>query len=253
MVIERVVLTPTRGVGESRMNPLRPPVDSAITIECYVRTSSLVAPTNETVAALREFEQQGVIADLTVEAWPDEIVLGDEDEPATVEQYRRFKAWANREDVSLHPAFAVRKRTTLVGDRTEAVLTLPMVCLAVYVDGTLETVAPNQSKYTVNDVLADLEELDPPPALSPPTDTSSSSSARVTAPAGTPERCPGCEEPLMTGQGLYTCPTCSWTGIVRASAGASVRPETVSPDQLAPVTEEPADTDLHRRRPDPPA
>jgi hypothetical protein len=79
-----------------------------------------------------------------------------------LDDYERFRTWADNDGVSLEPAFARRTRTTLGGDGPVAFLLLPVVCLAVRVDGDLVTVAPHSTgatAYTVTDALSDVETL----------------------------------------------------------------------------------------------
>lgn len=189
------------------------PVQSAtgVDVACHVRATSLVAPVDETVERLREFTDEGVVDDLTVETWPDEVVIDEEteDDPA-VERYRRFGEWAEDADVSLRPAFTVRERTTLVEDRPKTALVLPVCCLAVYRDGELACVAPHRDgdeTYTVDDALADLERGtrlgSAPTREGPPVPTT---------PLDAPERCPACDRTVVNGQGVYACPACSWRG-----------------------------------------
>jgi len=160
------------------------PPSRPVTVECYARASMLMAPVDSTIETLRAYERRGVVDDLMVETWPDEVSFTGEvtDHPA-VEQYRRFKTWAKREGVLLKPAFDFRERTTPVDDRSEVVLRLPVLCVAVSVGGRLELVAPHQSDYSATDVFADLDAVDRslPPAVtgaSPPSATH------------TPEQCP---------------------------------------------------------------
>lgn len=133
---------------------------SDITIECYARAATMSGPVNETIETLQAYDQQDVIETLTVDVWPDEVVLTAETkETALIEQYRRFQTWAEQTDVSLQPAFLIRERATIVSDQPKRALVLPMVCLAIHADGELTTVVPHQTDtttYTVEDALADL-------------------------------------------------------------------------------------------------
>lgn len=205
------------------------PLQSADTlgVECYVRAASLVAPVDANVEALRDHERRGVIDDLAVETWPDEVALtGAAEETTEVARYRRFETWAERAGVSLRPAFAVRERTTLVDDGAEVVLTLPVFCLAVSVNGHLELVAPHRTAsttYAVDDVLADLAALDRDAAdVGGQADETPGPATRSAT--RTPDRCPECGESLVTGQGLYACPACSWSGLPAAGRHIETRP-----------------------------
>lgn len=143
------------------MSPSRPPA----IVECYTRAAPSGTSIEGTVETLRGYRDRGVIEDLALARWPDEVVLeGYAEETPQVAQYRRFRAWAERAGVSLAPGFTVRERGSLIDDRTDAVLVLPERCLAVRVDGELATVAPHRADgttYTVEDALADLGRLGP--------------------------------------------------------------------------------------------
>lgn len=148
-----------------------PQFDGPIAIECYTRATSSATPVDTVLGTLRDYEQRELIDDLTVETWPDSVVLtGDTKGTADIARYRRFKAWAYQEGVSLDPAFTICKRTTLVTNQAEVVLSFPVLCLAVFVGEEMETVAPHRTNtmtYTVTDVLADLGQLDGGPQPAP--------------------------------------------------------------------------------------
>jgi hypothetical protein len=147
--------------------------DSPIVIDCYARAAALGAPVDEPIETLREYDLRGVIEDLTVRVWPDEVVLTDDTQEASpIAQYRRFQTWADQAGVSLRPGFTIRQQGSLVSDQTTAALVLPTVSLAIHVDGELATVVPHQTDtttYTVEDALADLAAPDQDPPSHPPT------------------------------------------------------------------------------------
>lgn len=79
-----------------------------------------------------------------------------------IDDSERFRAWADNNGVSLEPAFEHRIRTTPAGDDQDAFLPLPVVCLAVRVDGDLVTVAPHTTGTTADtatDTLSDVASL----------------------------------------------------------------------------------------------
>lgn len=91
-------------------------------------------PRTEVIDRLSRLTREDAITEFTVETWPDEVVLSEHtDHTRVVEQYGAFKEWAGDNDVSLTPAFERRTVSPLVGKRRE-VLTIPMLCLAVYRD-----------------------------------------------------------------------------------------------------------------------
>lgn len=150
----------------------------AITVDCHVRASSLVAPVDSTVETLRSYAAAGEIDEVHVETWPDEVPLTGPNEDATVlERYETFQAWADCHGVQLSPAFSVRERSTVLSDTASTMLVLPMVCLVIHVGGTLASVVPHTTAttaYTVSDALTDLREVDTvpiPPAVATPAET----------------------------------------------------------------------------------
>jgi len=91
-------------------------------------------PRTAVVDRLGELRTAGTIAAFEVETWPEEIAISEHTRHArVVETYERFRAWAETAGVSITPPFDRRTVTSLVG-RTEEVLTLPVLCLAVYDD-----------------------------------------------------------------------------------------------------------------------
>lgn len=133
---------------------------SSITVDCYTRAGWFGPPVDESIETLRDYDRRGVLDDLTVEMWPDEVVLREDPaEPPLIDQYRRFQTWADQMGVSLRPGFSIHERGSLVSEETSTALVLPVVCLAIHVDGELTSVAPHRTDagtYTVPDALDDL-------------------------------------------------------------------------------------------------
>lgn len=71
-----------------------------------------------------------------------------------------FVSWARREGYSLEPAFEIRKRESELDPRTDTVLTLPLVCVALYDDEELLAVFPHAEDGGVRSVEDCLERLD---------------------------------------------------------------------------------------------
>lgn len=134
-----------------------------VTLDCYVRATAAGRHVDDTISTVRTYDQEGLLTECTVEFWPDEIRLtADTEETDVRTHYRQFQAWAESEGVSLEPAFARRERTTLVSDDSDTVLVLPLLCLAIYDDGELVSVAPHTdgtTPYTVMDALADIQSI----------------------------------------------------------------------------------------------
>lgn len=112
---------------------------------------------------LRRLEGRGAVADVDVHVWGRSISIADGTAPtpdapgATVDE---FVSWARREGYSLEPAFEIRKRESELDPRTDTVLTLPLVCVALYDDGDLVAVFPHATNGVVRGVEDCLERLD---------------------------------------------------------------------------------------------
>ena len=100
-------------------------------IELWTRRP-VSGPRTEVIDHLASLQSSGQIADFCIETWPDEVIISEETpHPEAVETYERFRTWAEQTGVSISPPFTRRTFSTLAGQRDE-VVTLPMLCLAVY-------------------------------------------------------------------------------------------------------------------------
>lgn len=113
----------------------------------------------------------GTIDEFEVRTWPDEVVLSAETDPGeAVETFEQFEAWADDRGLSVRPAFDVKTVSSIVG-RTRELLTLPMMSLAVSVDGDLVGVFPchdGERTWTIGDCLDAYEVADDPLAALEP-------------------------------------------------------------------------------------
>ncbi len=142
-----------------------------VAVDCYVRPSLFVEPVTDTIDRLREYAEKTVVDELAVESWPDEISLSENSDSDVMTAYDQFRTWASLHDASLAPGFTQRDRTTLVSDTVDRILTPPVLCLAIRVDGELVSVAPHYTEnatYTVHDALADIERLATEPQMATP-------------------------------------------------------------------------------------
>ena len=136
-----------------------------VTFDCYLRASTIAGPLDDIVETLHEHERCGTIDELSVTVWPNRIRLTEETERDSIlDRYCQFRAWADKNGVSLEPAFTLEERMTLVCDDPQTVLNLPALCLAISVDGDLVSVVPHSTEtttYTIEDALADIETARP--------------------------------------------------------------------------------------------
>lgn len=92
-------------------------------------------PRTDVIDRLSSLHAEGALDDFTVETWPDEVAISEHTEHArVVEVYKEYLLWAEEHGVSITPPFERRTATSLVGG-SEDVLTVPIMCLAVYDDG----------------------------------------------------------------------------------------------------------------------
>lgn len=91
--------------------------------------------------------------------WPAIEELNDTGPSVTI-TVNSFRSWADREGYTLEPGFTRRETTPLLSQRLAAEIHVPVVCLAVYADDTLEWVVPRadgKRTYTVEGCLSALE------------------------------------------------------------------------------------------------
>jgi len=178
------------------------------TVQVYVRPGLLLEPLDATVATLQQFETDGVIDGVTVQAWPDTVPLSDPTPYSeVVDIFERFTLWAEQHDVSITPPFGVRTQSTITSDATRRVLSTPMLCLAVYDGRALSAVYPHadgDDQYSVTSAIAALRtgQFD---RITPRSTHDSSTSDRAV------DHCPDCTAPLVNVQGLHACRDCRWT------------------------------------------
>ena len=113
---------------------------------------------------LDALEEQGFVDRVRRQAWTHELTPDADDEWCENARaaYSRFHTWARENDRTLEPAFRTRTVRSMVSDDTYDVITFPILCVAVYADGSLVEVAPStdpttDSTYTVLDCVDDLE------------------------------------------------------------------------------------------------
>lgn len=196
-----------------------------VTVDCYVRTDSISDPVEEHLAAIERLADRGIVDGLDVHAWPKEVVLSEYTEHVdVVRAFRTFQEWAAQWAVHIDPSFELGVRSSSFTGEEREVLRTPALCLAVSIDGRLREVFPHRSEgrtFSVDDALETLERC-ASTGETPASDRRSDTG------------CPQCGTQLATGQGLYACEECQWTGIATAS-GTFHRHETDD----APVVETP--------------
>ena len=207
------------------------------TLVCHARTPLVLEPIEERIAEATACESTDLVDAVVVRSWPDSVRLDDDagQDREVVDDFGRFREWADRRGVSVEPPFEVRTRSSIVEEDGVDVLVTPVLCLAVYRDERLVGVYPHsdgEETYTVERALERLREGELPRPLQ-----------RRDRPAVDSQRCPDCDAALLNGQGLFVCPDCGWMGAVTADGWDSLEEVEVgslsSPSHEGP---DPADT-----------
>lgn len=138
--------------------------DSGTTIDCFVRPSVVGEVVDDTVETLHDYKTEEKIKTVNVGTWPDKIIVSEQTaDDSTIDRYEQFQEWAASNNCSLNPAFSLSDRRTFVTEEVDTVLTLPVLCLAIRVDGELVCVAPHTTDtgvYTISDALSDIRSGD---------------------------------------------------------------------------------------------
>lgn len=121
-------------------------------------------PRRSILARLRDLEAAGRVDAVSVNVWGRSVLAPENGHPEGDGPVRKriaeFRRWADRNDHSLEPAFRRGERSTMLSADRDAVIRLPLQCLAVYEDDRLVGVFPCSSDggtRTVADCVARLE------------------------------------------------------------------------------------------------
>ncbi|AEM57899.1 hypothetical protein HISP_11770 [Haloarcula hispanica N601] len=135
----------------------------AFTVQLWSRRP-VCGPRTTAIDRFTELNAAGVIDEFTVQTWPEEVPMAQEqghgDVLATVDRYEQ---WAEEHGLSLRPPFETRTSSLLVGGSTE-VLRLPMLVAAAYADDDLVGVYPctdDGTTWSVMDLIDALTEESP--------------------------------------------------------------------------------------------
>jgi DNA-binding Lrp family transcriptional regulator len=155
---------------EGELTETRDATPGAVSMVLRARTPVCGSRTT-VINRLGRLRATGVIDEFEVRTWPDEVVLSAEtDGGEAVETFEQFERWADDRGLSVRPAFDVKTVSSIVG-RTRELLTLPMMSLAVSIDGDLVGVFPcsdGERTWTIVDCLDAYEADDDPLAALEP-------------------------------------------------------------------------------------
>lgn len=111
---------------------------------------------------LRQCRATGSIDEVSVHTWERDVYVPVNDrEPTGVwEKIDEFRRWAGEHGRELRPGFVRRHLPSVDADDPVEAIRLPIMCLAIYDDRSLQTVAPcsdGARVFTVYDCLRALE------------------------------------------------------------------------------------------------
>jgi len=139
------------------------PGDAGLRVEVRVRDAvhpSAQEPIADVRARVDELARAGHLDDAETVVWGRHLPLEtDGDTGAVLEPFRRFRAWALRTGVDLEPAFRVHETSTLGGEAAYSVVTVPLVCVAVYDGADVRAVYPHADAEGVVTVERGLERI----------------------------------------------------------------------------------------------
>ncbi|WP_152041141.1 HTH domain-containing protein [Salinigranum salinum] len=137
--------------------------DKHLGVDLYVRADApIVDRRTVVIERLERLERRERIDEYSVQLWPRAISLDlmrRVDESPIVDAVREFETWAEQCDRYLSPCFDVSTTHSMITDESDRLLVLPVLCVAVFSDGSLVDVAPSSdgdSVRTVEDLLADV-------------------------------------------------------------------------------------------------
>ncbi|MEF8863057.1 MAG: L,D-transpeptidase [Haloarculaceae archaeon] len=121
-------------------------------------------PRKTVLERLREFETEGTVDDVSMRVWGTFIAAPDDEhdgsESLARERVAEFQRWAERNGHSLEPAFERCERSSMVSEKGNDAIRLPMQCLAVYEGDRLVGVFPCSTADGTNTVEGCLERLE---------------------------------------------------------------------------------------------
>lgn len=142
-----------------------PDRDAGLRAELRIR-DSIQPGARESVADIRnrieELARQNVLDSVETAVWGRRISLDPDHEVSggMVEDVQRFRAWAIQTDADLAPAFRIHETSTIGDDTSETVVTVPLVCLALYRGDDVVAVYPHSCGGDAVTIQQGLERLE---------------------------------------------------------------------------------------------
>lgn len=130
--------------------------------ELYVR-ETLPTPAQQCsqtiIARLERLAAEGLLGDYSVTSWAKRLPVGGTDNAPQRDRYDDFSHWARTNDARLTPFFDTRECYSMQTGEKRTELVFPAVCLAIYEDDELQTVAPHATESTTESVRDCLDRL----------------------------------------------------------------------------------------------
>lgn len=125
----------------------------------------------DVIDQLQQLQNKGVITELDIDIWGSSMGMtfsGNRDPTGTRQLISEFERWADEHDCTLRPAFAQSgAKSSNSGDEIERqteYAVLPLLCLAIYGDTTVQAVYPHMRSdgiRTIHDGVAALDSMRP--------------------------------------------------------------------------------------------
>lgn len=133
-----------------------------IRAELFVR-ESLPAPATRSsqtiIARLERLAADGVLEQYGVTSWAKRLSLTGSEASSQRDRYSEFSDWAREHGLRLTPFFDTRECYSMKTGKKQTELVFPAICLAVYEDDELVTVAPHADGATTESVTDSLDRL----------------------------------------------------------------------------------------------
>ncbi|MBV0901527.1 HTH domain-containing protein [Haloarcula salina] len=130
-----------------------------VTVRLWSRRP-VCGPRTTVIDRLTELRAAGVLDDVEIQTWPEEIAVSEHSVHSDVlDTVERYETWASERGLSLRPPFETRTSSLLVGGSKE-VLRTPMLVAAAYEGDELLGVYPctdGTSDWSITDFLDALE------------------------------------------------------------------------------------------------
>lgn len=131
-----------------------------IRAELYVRESLPTPATRSSqtiIARLERLAADEVLEEYSVTSWAKRLPVEGTEAPSQRDRYNEFANWARTNGVRLTPFFGTRECYSMQTGEKRTELVFPAICLVIYEDDELQTVAPHSTAETTVSVRDSLD------------------------------------------------------------------------------------------------